>query len=107
MPVFKSPVYFKQEAGLIKLEALVTPYSTDRVDDGDEDLICGNSAGYIGFIENLDGGDLPEWNSPELLKADGKVTWHFLNVFQRMESSFSLRENVFSEIQIWIKELVI
>jgi hypothetical protein len=73
MPVFKSPVYFKQEADLVKFGALVTPYSTDWDDDGDEDLICGNSAGYIGFIENLDGGDLPAWNSPELLKADGKV----------------------------------
>jgi hypothetical protein len=33
---------------------LVTPFSTDWDDDGDEDLVCGNSAGYIGFIENLD-----------------------------------------------------
>lgn len=73
MPVFKSPVYFKQEADLVKFGALVTPYSVDWDDDGDEDLICGNSAGYIGFIENMDGAKFPRWNKPELLKADGKV----------------------------------
>ena len=44
-----------------------------RLGDGDEDLICGNTAGQIGFIENLDGGDHPKWNKPVLLEADGKV----------------------------------
>jgi len=73
MPVFKDPVYFKQEAGAVKFGALVTPYSVDWDDDGDEDLICGNSAGYIGFIENLGGDEFPRWNKPEYLKADGKV----------------------------------
>ncbi len=73
MPVFKSPVYFKQEADAVKFGALVTPYSIDWDDDGDEDLICGNSAGYVGFIENMDGGNPPKWNKPELLKADGEI----------------------------------
>lgn len=73
MPVFKSPVYFRQEADLVKFGALVTPFSVDWDDDGDEDLICGNSAGYVGFIENLDGGNPPKWKEPELLKADGDV----------------------------------
>ncbi|HRN57577.1 MAG TPA: FG-GAP-like repeat-containing protein, partial [Agriterribacter sp.] len=53
MPVFQSPVYFKQQAAHLKFGALATPYSTDWDDDGDEDLITGNTAGYIGFIENL------------------------------------------------------
>jgi hypothetical protein len=73
MPIFKSPVYFKQEADLVKFGALVSPYSVDWDNDGDEDLICGNSAGYIGFIENMDGSKFPRWNKPELLKSDGKV----------------------------------
>lgn len=72
MPVFRSPVYFKQEADLVKFGALVTPYSVDWDEDGDEDLICGNSAGYIGFIENMDGGNPPKWNKPALLEADGE-----------------------------------
>lgn len=73
MPIFKSPVYLKQEAEFVKFGALVTPYSVDWDDDGDEDLICGNSAGYIGYIKNLDGGNPPRWDRPKLLEADGKV----------------------------------
>lgn len=72
MPVFKSPAYLKQEAGNLKFGALVTPVSVDWDDDGDEDLLCGNSAGQIGFFENLDGGNPPKWNKPVLLEADGK-----------------------------------
>lgn len=72
MPLFNSPVYFRQKAGHVKFGALVTPYSTDWDDDGDEDLIVGNSAGYIGFIENLDGGNPPKWAEPRRLLADNK-----------------------------------
>ncbi len=73
MPLFKQPVYFKQRAQDVKFGALVTPYSIDWDDDGDEDLICGNTAGYLGFIENLDGSDPPSWAPPQRLKAGGKV----------------------------------
>ncbi|MCB0666105.1 MAG: VCBS repeat-containing protein [Saprospiraceae bacterium] len=73
MPVFNSPVYFQQKADLVKFGALITPYSVDWDDDGDQDLICGNTAGYIGFIENLDGGNPPQWGRPVRLKADGEI----------------------------------
>ncbi|WPP51892.1 FG-GAP repeat domain-containing protein [Catalinimonas niigatensis] len=73
MPVFASAVYFKQQAQNVKFGALVTPYSVDWDQDGDEDLICGNSAGYIAFIENLDGGNPPRWNAPQLLEANGEI----------------------------------
>ena len=69
MPVFKEPVFFRQEAGDLKFGALVTPWSVDWDEDGDEDLICGNTAGYIGFIENLDGGNPPRWAEPQYLKT--------------------------------------
>ncbi len=72
MPVFKSPVYFRQEADNVKFGALVTPFSVDWDDDGDEDLICGNTAGYIGFIENLDGGNPPKWAEPKYLEINGE-----------------------------------
>ena len=72
MPVFNSPRYFKQEADNLKFGALVTPFSVDWDDDGDEDLICGNTAGYIGLIENLDGGNPPQWAAPVYVKAGGK-----------------------------------
>ena len=73
MPVFKDPKYFQQKAEYVKFGALVTPYSTDWDDDGDEDLICGNSAGYIGFIENLDGTNTPKWAAPKLVRSEGEV----------------------------------
>ena len=71
-PQFLPPRFFQQEADEVKFGALVTPVAFDWDGDGDEDLLCGNSAGYIGFIENL-GGDPPRWAAPRCLEADGKV----------------------------------
>lgn len=73
MPLFRSPVYFQQKADRLKFGALVTPYAVDWDSDGDQDLICGNTAGYIGYIENLDGGDPPKWNKPVYLEAGGEI----------------------------------
>jgi hypothetical protein len=73
MPVFKSPRYFQQQADLVKFGALATPFAVDWDNDGDLDLITGNSAGYIGFIENLDDGNPPRWNKPVYLKAEGET----------------------------------
>ncbi len=73
VPQFLPPVYFQQQADLVKFGALVTPVSFDWDGDGDEDLVCGNTAGYIGFIENLDGGNPPRWAAPRRLSADGSV----------------------------------
>jgi len=69
MPRFSSPVYFRQQADLLKFGALATPFSVDWDNDGDEDLICGNTTGQIAFIENLDGGNPPKWANPVLLEA--------------------------------------
>lgn len=69
---FADPVYFQQEAEYVKFGALITPVGFDWDGDGDEDVIAGNSAGYIGFIENLDGGDPPKWAAPVYLEADGE-----------------------------------
>jgi len=73
MPQFLPPKFFKQQADDVKFGALVTPCSFDWDGDGDEDLICGNTAGYIGFIENLDGGNPPKWAAPVRLKAAGET----------------------------------
>lgn len=73
LPQFLPQQQFVQEAQEVKFGALVTPCSIDWDGDGDEDLICGNTAGYIGFIENLDGGNPPRWAAPKYLEADGTV----------------------------------
>jgi len=73
LPQFLPPRWFQQEAKAVKFGALVTPVGTDWDGDGDQDLICGNTAGYIGFIENLDGGNPPRWAAPVELKANGEV----------------------------------
>ncbi|MCG2460443.1 FG-GAP-like repeat-containing protein [Flavobacteriaceae bacterium F89] len=73
MPTFKNPAYFKQKAKDVKFGALATPFSTDWDDDGDEDIISGNSAGYISFIENLSGGESPKWNAPKYVKSKGEI----------------------------------
>ena len=77
MPLFRDPVYFQQKAEYLKYGALVTPFSVDWDNDGDEDLICGNTAGNIAFIENLgtrrvEGKKMPRWNPPVNLKAGGE-----------------------------------
>lgn len=73
MPVFESPVYFQQKAGNVKSGALATPVSVDWDNDGDEDIVAGNSAGYITLIENKGGGASPVWAAPKFLKSDGRV----------------------------------
>ncbi len=73
IPQFNSPRYFRQQADTLKFGALVTPVSVDWDEDGDEDLICGNTAGELGFFENFDGGDPPRWAAPVLLEAQGET----------------------------------
>lgn len=72
IPEFKQPVYFQQEADTLKFGALATPYAHDWDNDGDEDLVCGNTAGNIAIFSNLDGKGT-KWSAPELIEADGKT----------------------------------
>lgn len=71
-PLFERPRFFQQEANDVKFGALVTPVGFDWDGDGDTDLLAGNTAGYIGFIENL-GGSPAKWAAPKYLEADGKI----------------------------------
>jgi len=71
LPLLAEPVYFKQRAAYVKCGALSTPCSFDWDGDGDEDIIVGNTAGFVEFIENLNGGDPPVWAAPKRLKTGG------------------------------------
>ncbi|MFN0122328.1 MAG: FG-GAP repeat domain-containing protein [Blastocatellia bacterium] len=74
-PIFAAPNYFKQEADTLKFGALATPVGFDWDGDGDTDIVSGNTAGYIGFFENLSGANVanPKWAAPKYLSAAGKM----------------------------------
>lgn len=72
-PLLAEPVYFQQHAEYVKCGALSTPAIYDWDGDGDEDLISGNTAGFIEWFENLDGQDPPKWGPPQRLKTDGET----------------------------------
>lgn len=77
LPQFLPPVYFQQNADNVMCGALSTPFGIDWDSDGDEDILCGNTAGYIVFYENLGlatgTAGLPKWAAPQQLTADGRV----------------------------------
>jgi hypothetical protein len=75
IPKFLPPHYFQQEADELDAGVLVTPVGFDWDGDGDEDIVCGQSAGYLMWFENLSGAkvDAPKWSAPRKLKADGKI----------------------------------
>jgi hypothetical protein len=72
-PAFLPPVFFQQEAARLKVGVLNTPKSVDWDGDGDEDLIVGDTAGFVNFVENLDGGNPPQWAPPVRLKSAGET----------------------------------
>lgn len=71
LPVFHQPVPFQQEADTLKFGALSTPFVIDWDQDGDQDILCGNTAGNIAFFENLGMAEhgTPKWNAPLLLQT--------------------------------------
>ncbi|NOT59848.1 MAG: VCBS repeat-containing protein [Acidobacteria bacterium] len=74
-PIFARPVYFQQEADTLKCGALATPVGVDWDGDGDQDILSGNTAGYIEFFENLSGPRVaaPKWAAPRRLQVNGKT----------------------------------
>ncbi len=72
MPVFDPPVFLRQESDCVNFGILCTPAGVDWDGDGDYDLICGNSTGYICFFENLSGPGVaePKWAEAKLLSCE-------------------------------------
>ncbi len=75
LPQFAEPRYFQQQQDEIDLGVLATPVGTDWDGDGDVDLLAGNSAGYLLFVENLSGPSVeqPRFGPPRRLEADGRT----------------------------------
>lgn len=72
LPQFREPRYFRQFAADVKFGALSSPVGVDWDGDGLEDIVTGNTAGYIGFIKNM-GGRPPRWAAPVYLAAEGEI----------------------------------
>ena len=70
-PQFLPPQFFQQEADTLKFGALATPCAYDWDGDGDEDILCGNTAGNIALFDNLGmaANGLPKWDAPKLLEV--------------------------------------
>ena len=73
-PAFRRGRFLRQKAQELKFGCLATPFGCDWDGDGDWDFICGNSAGYIAFIENLSGPGVerPKWAEPRYLTVRGE-----------------------------------
>jgi hypothetical protein len=73
LPQFNPPHYFQQEADELDAGVLATPVGYDWDGDGDEDIVCGQSAGYIIWFENLSGSKVesPKWAAPRKLEVNG------------------------------------
>ena len=73
-PAFRKGRILRQQAQELKFGCLATPFGCDWDGDGDWDFICGNSAGYISFIENLSGSGVvrPKWAEPKYLTVRGE-----------------------------------
>jgi len=73
-PVFGQPAYFQQQADTLKCGALATPFGADWDGDGDQDILSGNTAGYVELFENLSGPGVacPKWAAPRRLEVAGR-----------------------------------
>lgn len=72
-PTFEPYRPLRQQRGDLSEGALVAPSACDWDGDGDYDLICGDSAGSLTFIENKSGAGVerPSWAEPVRLSCEG------------------------------------
>ncbi|WP_432799333.1 FG-GAP repeat domain-containing protein [Poriferisphaera sp. WC338] len=73
MPHFRHPKPLKMKSKWVKIDVLATPVGVDWDGDGDQDVISGDSAGHLVFLENIGGTDKPRWEKPVYLQADDRV----------------------------------
>lgn len=72
-PDFAPPRYFEQVDPFLKSGALSRPVAVDWNGDGKPDLLAGNSAGYIQFLENTGSARDPAFEDRGYLKAGGET----------------------------------
>jgi hypothetical protein len=72
-PRLAPPRYFEQIDPYLKCGALARPVAADFNGDGKLDIICGNSAGYLQYFENLGTRAAPAFEDRGYLTAGGQV----------------------------------
>lgn len=71
-PRLAPPRYLEQVDPYVKCGALARPVAADWNEDGRLDLVCGNSAGYVQFFENIGSREAPAFADRGNLRAGGK-----------------------------------
>ncbi len=69
--IYADPVNLKYRNGDLVDGTLVVPSMVDWDQDGDDDMVCGNSLGYLTFIENKGTNARPAFMDPERMKVGG------------------------------------
>lgn len=71
MPVFESGEFLRAEREFLHFGTLVSPFVVDFDGDGDQDIVVGDSAGYLAWFENLSGPRAvePKWDGPHYLSC--------------------------------------
>ncbi len=70
--IYTDPVNLKYRGAELVAGTLVVPSVVDWDKDGDDDLICGNSMGYLLFIENIGTPGQPAFIDPQRIIAGGR-----------------------------------
>jgi len=73
VPKLAPPKYLEQVDPYLKCGALARPVAVDWSGDGKLDIICGNSAGYLQYFENVGTKSAPAFEDRGYLRAAGQV----------------------------------
>ncbi len=73
VPKLAPPKYLEQVDPYLKCGALGRPVPVDWNGDGKLDIICGNSAGYLQYFENIGTKSAPAFEDRGYLRAAGEV----------------------------------
>lgn len=71
LPVFDPAVFIRAERDNLRFGALSSPWVCDFDGDGDQDIVVGDSAGYLAWFENLSGPKAakPKWEGPHYIEC--------------------------------------
>jgi hypothetical protein len=71
LPVFDPAVFIRAERDNLRFGALSSPWVCDFDGDGDQDIVVGDSAGYLAWFENISGPKAakPKWEGQHYIEC--------------------------------------